>query len=116
MPTLASFLKVKIEDKIAKEIDGISLLDTISITHPSINIFQNKLDVSWQTVNKEGNVSIWLSATNAYKNGASDNYVLLKTVAATMQHATIDIKNYPSDFYKVVIQGKYNQTNKWFVK
>jgi aspartate/methionine/tyrosine aminotransferase len=27
-----------------------------------------------------------------------------------------DISQYPSDFYKIVLEGKYNAINRWFVK
>ena len=31
-------------------------------------------------------------------------------------HATINIPNYPGDFYKVAIEATYNTINRWWVK
>lgn len=116
MPTIAGFLDVKIQDNIMKEIDGVSLIGKTSVIHPSVSVFQNKLDISWQTIDTEGEVSVWLSTTNSFKTGNSDTYVLLKKLPAIQRHTTIDISKYPSKFYKVVLEGKYNQVNRWFVK
>ncbi|HVU53472.1 MAG TPA: hypothetical protein VHD83_00380, partial [Puia sp.] len=114
MPTLAKYLHVGIPDNIGKEVDGIPLIGKVSIAHPSIDIFQNKLDVSWQTLDPEGDVSVYISTTNAYKEGGSDKYFLLTKVPAASRHTTVDISQYPSQFYKVVLVGKYNQVNTWF--
>ena len=116
MPTVANYLNIKIQDPVDKEIDGISLTGKISIAQPELNIFQNKLDLSWQVLDTTGNVKIWLTTTNTVKEGGKDNYLLIKELPITAQHATIDITAYPSDFYKVVIEGKYNTVNKWYLK
>lgn len=116
MPTIANYLNIKIQEPIIKEIDGISLTGNISIAQPELNIFQNKLDLSWQVMDTTGNVKIWLSTTNNVKEGGKDNYVLIKEIPVVAQHTTIDITAYPSEFYKVVIEGKYNMVNKWFIK
>ncbi len=116
MPTLANYLNVDISDSIAKEIDGISLIGKISVVQPTINIFQNKADITWHTLDTTGTAKIWLCTTNNIKNGKKDDYVLLQQVTVKQQHATIDISKYPSNFYKIVIAGKYNSVNKWWVK
>lgn len=116
MPTIADFLDVKIQDNILKEVDGVSLIGKISVIHPLVNVFQNKLDISWQTIDPEGEISVWLSTTNSFKTGNTDDYVLLKKLPAIQRHTTIDISKYPSKFYKVVLEGKYNQVNRWIVK
>jgi predicted AlkP superfamily pyrophosphatase or phosphodiesterase len=116
MPSLANFLSVKIPTPFQYEIDGIPLIGQVSVAAPNLNVFQNTMDISWQNYNEEGNVKIWLATTNDFKEGGQDKYILLTEVPVSQKHTVIDISNYPSSFYKVVIEGKYNSVNKWFIK
>jgi hypothetical protein len=116
MPSLANFLSVKIPTPFKYEIDGIPLIGQVSVAAPDLNVFQNTMDISWQNYNKEGNVKIWLATKNDFKEGGQDKYILLKEVPVSQKHTVVDISNYPSSFYKVVIEGKYNSINKWFIK
>ncbi len=113
MPTLANFLDVQIPTEVAREIDGIPLMGKISVAQPMLNVIGNKLDISWRNYDSSGTVKIWLSTQNEYKTGGKDNYVLLTEVPIKQNRATIAISQYPSDFYKVAIEGKYNTVNKW---
>ena len=116
MPSLANFLSVKIPTPFKYEIDGIPLIGQVSVAAPNLNVFQNTMDISWQNYNEEGNVKIWLTTKNDFKEGGQDKYILLKEVPVSQKHTVVDISNYPSSFYKVVIEGKYNSVNKWFIK
>ena len=116
MPSLANFLSVKIPTPFQYEIDGIPLIGQVSVAAPNLNVFQNTMDISWQNYNEEGNVKIWLATKNDFKEGGQDKYILLKEVPVSQKHTVVDISNYPSSFYKVVIEGKYNSVNKWFIK
>jgi hypothetical protein len=116
MPTLASFLQVKLPETIAKEVDGISLIGKISIAQPMLNIFQQKADISWQVLDTSGIVKIWLSNSNNFQTEGNENYRWLQEVPVKFGHATFDISNFPGDFYKVAIEAKFNTVNRWWVK
>jgi hypothetical protein len=116
MPTLANFLNVKIPGDLQRELDGISLLGKVSLAQPQLNYFQHKMDISWQAFDTAGTVKIWITPTNHFKTGGKDAYQLLAEVPVKQQHATININNMPGDFYKIVIEGKYNTVNHWYVK
>jgi len=114
MPTLAHFLKVNIPENNVKEVDGISLLGAISLFDPQINIFQQKLSVSWKSIDTNGTAKIWLSTKNDYTTIGKEAYILLAEVPLGQNTAVIDISKYPSTFYKLAIEGKYNTVNTWF--
>jgi predicted AlkP superfamily pyrophosphatase or phosphodiesterase len=116
MPTLANYLQLKIPQDIDREIDGISLIGKTSVAEAGVNLFQNKLDITWRSVDTTGTVKIWLSITNDFKAGGKDQYFLLKEIPVNKNRAVIDITQYPSTFYKIVIEGKYNSINKWISK
>jgi hypothetical protein len=114
MPTLAKYLNVNIPSTNAKEIDGITLTGDVSIADPQINIFQNKLDITWRSLDKEGNAKIWIATKNEFATTGKEDYMLLTEVPVTENKVVIDISKYPSNFYKVAIEAKYNTVNKWF--
>jgi hypothetical protein len=114
MPTLTHFLRVNTPETNAKEVDGISLLGEVSMFDPQINIFQQKLSVSWKSIDTNGTAKIWLSTKNDYQTTGKEGYILLAEVPLGQNRAVIDISKYPSTFYKVAIEGKYNTVNTWF--
>ena len=116
MPTLANFLNVKMPGGIQREVDGISLLGKVSLAQPQLNYFQEKMDISWQAFDTAGTARIWISTTNHFKTGGKDVYQLLAEMPVKQQHATINISQLPADFYKIVIEGKFNTVNRWYVK
>jgi len=116
MPTLANYLSINIPTQVKNEIDGVSLMGKISLAHPEINIYQNKLDVSWQNYNEEGTVKVWLCTSNNYSKYGTDQYILLNEVPVKQKNTVIDITKYESSFYKILLEGKYNSVNKWFIK
>ena len=116
MPTLGNFMGMKLPSELAMEIDGIPLIGKVSVAQPEINVFQQKLDIRWQSLDTSGTVKIWLSTKNEFKTGAQDQYILLKEVPILNNRAIIDISQYPADFYKIALEGKYNTINKWFAK
>ena len=116
MPTLADFLQLKMPQTVVKEIDGISLIGRVSIAQPVVNVFQQKMDIRWQSIDTAGTVKIWVSTKNSFQTGEPDQFNLLKEVPIHMNRAIIDMREYPADFYKVALEGKYNTINSWFVK
>jgi hypothetical protein len=113
MPTIARFMKIQLTDEQQREIDGIPMIGPVSIVNPEYNIFQNKLDITWKAADRKGKIKLWVSPTNNFNNGGKDNYTLLAEVPVTAEHVVTDIKELPSEFYKVVLEGSYNTVNTW---
>jgi predicted AlkP superfamily pyrophosphatase or phosphodiesterase len=113
MPTIARFLDINIPRDYQLEIDGIPLIGKLSIANPVVKIEDSKLDLHWKAFDKEGTVKIWLATTNHFKTGGKDEYKLLAEVPASQQSATFGISSYPSSFYKIVLEGRYNVVNRW---
>jgi len=115
MPTIARFMHINIPTDKMREIDGVPLFGKVSVADMHINHFQDKLDVSWKALNPEGKIKIFVSTTNNFKTGKPDNYQLMKELPVTAEHTVIDMSAFKSSFYKVVIEGKFNSANKWWV-
>jgi hypothetical protein len=115
MPTLASFLNVRIPREQLMEIDGVSLTGKLSAIKPVVKLENGKLDISWLALDKQGDAKIWVSSTNLFKEGGKDNYTLKATVPVAAQKITVDVSDNPQQFYKVVIETPGNFLNRWVI-
>jgi len=115
MPTIARFLQIPIPAETLYEVDGIAMTGKVSVTTPVLNLFQGKLDISWHALDSSGSVKILVSTVNSFKEGGKDIYKVLAEVPVISEHITIDVSKLPSDFYKVVLEAKYNCSNAWWV-
>jgi hypothetical protein len=99
------------------EIDGTSLIGKISIASPIFHYSNNRIDISWQSLDETGNVKIWVATTNNFKLGGTDTYHLLAETPVLAKSASLDLGPYPSSFYKIVLEAPFNMVNRWiFVK
>ncbi|AMR34093.1 nucleotide pyrophosphatase [Mucilaginibacter sp. PAMC 26640] len=115
MPAIARFMNINIPAKFAREIDGTPLAGPVSVSELKVNLVQGAIDVSWKAMGKPENLKIWVSATNNVKEGQPDDYRLLGTFPAAKEHALISVKDLPSAYYKIAVEGQYNTVNKWIV-
>ncbi len=115
MPSIASFLNIKIPKEKLMEVDGISLTGKISATDASAQLNNNQILVKWNVIDKKGKAKIWLSTTNHFKTGGKDEYKLITEVPVANGLATIDVSQTPSDFYKIVIETPHNLLNRWVI-
>jgi len=115
MPTIARFMKINIPADIAREVDGIPLIGKLSVVEPSVNFTKQQMTINWKAANKNEKVRIWMATTNKFKTGGKDDYQLLKEVPAGSQQTTIDLKDLPSPFYKIYLEGENNSVNRWII-
>ncbi|MGZ8558857.1 MAG: alkaline phosphatase family protein, partial [Chitinophagaceae bacterium] len=113
MPTIARFMSINIPTAIAREIDGVPLTGKLSISDPAIGYKNGKAIISWKAKEKTGKVKIWVATTNNFKTGGTDTYLLLKEVPLHKQQADVDLKKFPSPFYKIFLEAKNNSVGRW---
>lgn len=113
LPSITSFLDIKIPTKQLMEIDGVSLINKVSAIHPKAVYRNGQIYLSWKAVEKNGEAKIWLSETNNFQNGKNDDYKLVKTISLNKGKVTIDVKNSTSKFFKIVIETPDNFLNRW---
>lgn len=114
-PSITSFLNVKVPVDQLREVDGTTLIGTVSVAEPEAIYVQGDLDISWKAMDNKGKVKIWVAATNNYKEGKPDDYGLLAEVPVNKEHLLLSVKNMPSNFYKVCIEGEFNRINRWVI-
>lgn len=116
MPTIARHLNVTIPKEQSFEIDGIPLTGKLSLTNPTAKKEAGKITLSWNAADGEGTVKVWLSTTNHFEEGQRDQYLLMDELPVKTENAVIDVSKLPTGFYKIVLQGRYNNLSRWIVE
>ncbi|MDO5978235.1 alkaline phosphatase family protein [Flavivirga spongiicola] len=115
MPTMLSTLQITPKKEQQQEIDGIPLIGYVSLANAKAILKDNTLQVTWDVIHKKGKVKIWVTTENQFKSGGNDTYKLLGNVKIKKGSATIKVNHLPSNFYKIVLEGKYNTVNTWVI-
>lgn len=114
LPSMADHLGIDIPASQRFELDGITLLGEVSVSHPEAKLIGNELRVSWEPYHDKGTVKIWLTETNRFAvSGEADDYQLAGEVDILKGNYLIPLKKKKADRYKIVIEGKYNTINRW---
>ena len=115
-PAVSRFMGFPIPEETLREMDGIPFIGKVSVANLKTNYFQDQINLSWDAFQTIGNVKVWLSRTNHFKEGKTDQYQLMGEFPLSQKHALINVKDMPSDFYKVVLSGENNMINTWVIK
>ena len=116
MPTILRTFDIRPLKEQLWELDGAPLTGPISIANVKSTLEGNKVRITWEAFEKNGSLKIWVSLTNNFAKGGEDEYVLLKKVKTKSQKTVIDLSDYPSGFYKIILEGKHNTLNTWAIK
>ncbi|MGQ7944294.1 alkaline phosphatase family protein [Flavobacterium sp. WC2509] len=112
-PTILRFLNISPSQNQQFELDGVPMIGELSAINLSLKIKENKLIIQWTPLAKIGKAKIWLSTTNNFKTGGTDEYQLIKEMDIKDWKTEIDISSMTSKFYKVVIEMPNNTLNRW---
>jgi hypothetical protein len=116
MPTLAKHLDITIPKEQSFEVDGVAFTGTVSIHEPVVKKEADKVSISWNALNNEGNVKVWIATTNNFEKGERDLYFLMDERPVTDQKLELNVSQLPKGFYKIVLEAKYNNLNRWIVE
>lgn len=115
MPTIARFMNLEIPTDIAREVDGIPLTGEISISNLKADKRDGKILLEWTAHETAGRVKVWIARTNHFKTGGKDEYEPAGEFELSAGKAEIDLKKFPSGFYKIVVEAKHNPVGRWIV-
>jgi predicted AlkP superfamily pyrophosphatase or phosphodiesterase len=115
MLSLAKFLDIDIPREKLMEIDGVSLTGKLSATNATAEMMGDTIAIGWKVIDKVGKAKIWLTTTNNFKTGGTDNYKLVAEVPVSDGQVKIRQHHSYLDFYKVVIEMPYNFLNRWVI-
>ncbi|MBW3128656.1 alkaline phosphatase family protein [Hymenobacter profundi] len=114
LPTISRFMQLSLPQITQRELDGVPLLGPVSLAQPQVQIAGDSLRITWKALGpKTEKVKVWLTATNDFQTGGQDRYTLLGTVPLARQSLSVSRKQYPAEFYKIVLEGEHNTVNRW---
>ncbi|TXJ23592.1 MAG: alkaline phosphatase family protein [Chitinophagaceae bacterium] len=117
MPSIARFMDITLPVENAREVDGTPFIGELSFTDPVFTTDPSSLKITWKPIATNEKLKVWVSWSNAFKNGSKDEYLLLQEVPVNAGQLNIRL-NAPisasGSFYKVVLEGKYNRANSWY--
>jgi hypothetical protein len=113
MPTITRYLNITIPVDNAREVDGIPMIGKVAIANGTANFIQGNIDVKWNALQDTGKVKVWVTTTNNFKTGGSDEYHLLAEVPVADRQVLVDVQQWPSTFYKIVLETAANTLNTW---
>ncbi len=112
-PTILRELRIDPKKEQFWELDGVPLTGPISVANAKAVLEGDELYLTWDAFELSEKLDIWISTTNSFAKGNRDKYIHKAEVNSKTGKAIIDISQFPSDFYKIVIEGKYNVINTW---
>ena len=115
MPSIMHHLEIDIPQKIRTEIDGTSFVGDIAVSNLKAEIVDSKINLSWKSYGNKEPAILSVATTNNFKSGGKDDYKKIKEINSTVESATIDVSEMPSDFYKVLLTTSKNTLNYWIV-
>jgi predicted AlkP superfamily pyrophosphatase or phosphodiesterase len=115
LPTIANYFQLSIPRERLMEIDGAPLTGSISASNLAADYSGDSIHLNWKSWQKDGQAKIWISKTNKFKQGGSDDYEMIGQVPISKNNFSFSIKNMPSDFYKIVLEAPDNFLNRWII-
>lgn len=112
MPTIATFLDLPVNTDHKREIDGTSLIGSVSATGLRATLVADKLTLTWQN-KKAGKGRVFVSATNNFNTGSKDEYKLIGEVDLAAGNARFNLDKTNSHLYKIVLETPTNTLNRW---
>lgn len=115
LPTLCRHLNIVAPDNIAREVDGVPLIDNIDISNLQAVRQGNKVLVTWKnrSLDKNNMLEILVSTTNHFKEGTPDEYKSVKKVKSRTEKIEFSSK---AEFLKLVVKGKHQTASVWVGK
>jgi hypothetical protein len=114
MPTIARYLNMHIPESSLREVDGVPMIGKVALVKPEVNYIQGSLDLKWRPLQDTGTVKIYVTTTNHFKTGGTDEYKLVGEAPVKQGYTDVDVKALPSEFYKVVLETSENTVNVWW--
>ena len=115
MPSILRFMDIAIPVATKEELDGVPFVGPVSISNLKATTKEGKIELTWDVLNPKGNVEIFLSATNLFKEGKSDEYISVGTTKVSKGKFWLDKKS-DDDFYKILVKAPHNWLNVWVIK
>lgn len=113
-PSICRFMEFNIPQQVRWEQDGIPFIGQVDITQMGTSPYDDSVTLSWNCLNPDAMVDIYVSSTNQYKEGGKDQWKKIARVPAKKQMYVVSTDKLPdSHYYKFVLETPNNHLNRW---
>jgi len=115
MPSVANHLRIPIPEEVEKEIDGVPFIGEIDFADLKAEIKGGEITLTWKALSgdKQSRAEIFITETNHFKEGKTDNYRKVGEVEIKEEEYTMEVAN--GSFYKILMKGPNHCVNAWVV-
>jgi hypothetical protein len=114
MPSMVRHLGVSVPEAVEAELDGVPFVGEVSIQNlVAVEGANGKLLLTWEVLDPKGWAEIWVATTNQYETGGEDRYRRVGRVPVKNGKAEVDLRAFPSDFYKILLKAPHNRQATW---
>ena len=117
LPSVFNHLGIRIPDDVYKEIDGVPFIGPIDISDLTGEKTGNRITLNWKdrSKNKTDKLEIFVTETNYYKEGKTDEYKKVGESLLSKEAFSFTIEK-DSPFLKIVVKTPNHFANTWIVK
>ena len=115
-PTICRYMGFKLPDHTLWEQDGVPFIGQTYIAVIETTRNDNSITLKWQSLNDQATATIYVSKTNHFNQGATDEWVKVGKVKAGTGEYTYDISEDPQSFYKFAVVTRNNHLTCWSPK
>ncbi len=112
-PSIANFLELGIPKEQAMELDGVPFIGPVDVSNFKAVESGDQIQLTWNSISNSGMGKIWLSTTNQFKSGGTDEYQMIAEVDLSEEKFSFSPENMDSDFYKIVLETPSGYLNYW---
>jgi Type I phosphodiesterase / nucleotide pyrophosphatase len=117
LPSILNHLGISAPEKIECEFDGVPFIGQIDLADLRAEKKGDSILLQWKNFNGEegAKADVFLTRTNYYYSGSTDNYQKAGEVLLKKERFTFAIDN-DSAFVKVIVKGPHHSANTWYTK
>lgn len=114
-PSIVNFLDLEIPKEHAMELDGVPFIGPVDVSNFKAVVAGDQIQLSWNSLSNSGMGKVWISTTNQFKSGGTDEYKLVGEVNLSDENYAFSPENSEVEFYKIVLETPSGYLNYWIV-
>lgn len=114
IPSICRFMDFSVPQNVRFEQEGSPFIGEIDLANARGKIEKKQITLVWDSFS-DAPVDIYLSQTNGFKNGQSDQWKKVATVKASAKKYVFDASGLDTSFLKFSLRGRNNMLPVWIV-
>lgn len=116
MPSVAHHLRLPIPEDVKQEIDGVPFIGEADLADLKAKKRGSEIILTWKALSadKERRAEVFITQTNHFKEGGTDDYRKVGEVEIKEEGYTMEVPD--GSFYKILMKGPNHCVNAWVIQ